>query len=77
MKSRFFTFKDIKKRFPSLKPSRLDYLVREGLVECRCNGQGRPRLYPLQALDQIQAYLDRINTTRTGAEITPGGKDFE
>ncbi len=77
MESRIFTFREIKKRFPGLKPSRLDYLVREGLVECQCYGQGQPRLYPLAALDQIQAYLDRIDHAKAGNELTPGDGEDE
>ncbi len=61
METQFLTFADIKKRFPNLRPSRLDYLVRDGLVECQCSGHGWPRLYPPEALDQIRVYLDRTN----------------
>ncbi len=42
METQFLTFADIKKRFPNLRPSRLDYLVRDGLVECQCSGHGGP-----------------------------------
>lgn len=60
MNRQFLTFEDIRKRFPSLRPSRLDYLVRERLVECACHGRGKPRLYPPKAIEQIRLYLIRV-----------------
>lgn len=59
MQTQSLTFSEIKKMFPELRPSRLDYLVREGLVQCERAGQGRLRFYPPEAIEQIRSYLDR------------------
>ncbi len=59
MQTQFLTFADLKKIFPDLRPSRLDYLVREGLVQCERNGHGRLRRYPPEAVELIRSYLER------------------
>lgn len=64
MQARLLTFADIKRRFPNLKPSRLDYLVRENLVTCIRSGRGRPRLFPHAAIEQIKSYMSRVNPQR-------------
>lgn len=71
MAIRFLTIDDIRKQFPSLRPSRLDYLVREGLIECERHGRGQPRFYPPEAVNQIRVYLDRHkpNTAKRGEVV--------
>ncbi len=65
MKPTFLTFKEIQAHYPELKPSRLDYMVREGIIECVRRGRGHPRLYPPRSLDQIKAYLNRFKIPKS------------
>lgn len=58
------TIADIKKHFPGLRPSQLDYMVRERIVSCIRSGRGRPRLFPPEAVKQIESFLSQVNPQR-------------
>ena len=68
MTTTYISFKEIQKRFPKIRPSRLDYLVREGLVDCEQFGHGLPRLYPPEAISQIQKYLNRRQSVASAVD---------
>jgi len=51
--------------FPVLKPSRLDYMVRERIVTgIRRQGRGAPRVFSERGIEEIQAYLERRRAWR-------------
>lgn len=64
MNRKILTLADIKEKFPDLRPSQLDYLVRERIITCIRNGRGKPRLFPPEAAKQIKSYLSRVNPSR-------------
>ena len=59
MQNGFLSSSEIMDRFPGLRPSQLDYLVRERLVDCEKNGHGLPRRYPQVAIEKIRQFLGR------------------
>ena len=46
--------------FPVLKPSRLDYMVRERIVQgVKRQGRGAPRVFSAQGIEEIRLFLER------------------
>lgn len=67
MEREYYNLTDLLKLFPGLKPSLVDYLVREGHVtSCIRSGKGRPRRFSEQAIDEIRAYLRKSESRETG-----------
>ncbi len=62
------TLADLQQIFPNLKPSTLDYLVREGLIACRRYGRGQLRRYPLEAVEQIKSWFEARSKERSNRE---------
>ena len=57
----FLTSIDLMKIFPDLRPSQLDYLVRDRLVQCERNGKGHSRRFPPEAVEQIRVRMAQRN----------------
>ena len=51
------TYEDILARYPSLKPSTLDYLVRNRIVRAIQRGRSLPRIYTQESLEDIESWL--------------------
>ena len=58
----YHTTKQLLEQFPELKPSMLDYLVREGIVSAVRRGRGINRLYDDRCFEQIRNYLQKHET---------------
>ena len=62
MKKKIFTSKEVL-NMTNLKPYQLDYIVRVGDVSVMRNGKSNPRLFSVEAINQIMLILDRRGNT--------------
>lgn len=55
-----YNLSEVLEMFPTLRPSHLDYMVRERIVQgVRRQGRGAPRVYTEQGIEEIRSYLER------------------
>ena len=55
-----YSLAEVLEMFPVLKPSRLDYIVRERIVTgVKRQGRGAPRVFSAQGIEEIRSYLER------------------
>lgn len=55
-----YSLSKVLEMFPVLKPSRLDYMVRERIVQgVKRQGRGAPRVFSERGIAEIRSYLGR------------------
>jgi len=54
-----YTTQQLLELFPELKPSTIDYLVRDRIISAKRRGRGLTRLYDEECLSKIRQFLNK------------------